>query len=209
MSMGHPANLINQNHPSFGAKSMWFLFATQVNGSYRRMLLVEAKNPWAIQCMERILGSDQRVSPTCHCILVFRDCDIGRRHDMAEEISLQEFVETMVEPSRLLDDSCTVQALTHALAPERPVAVVRALPPPKKTEQKPEPKKSAEKTEKNKEEPAKEDANTVALRSKLSGVLSGMGFKADQYGPVVRALDVNSGSDINTLVRLSLQKLVA
>jgi hypothetical protein len=218
--MSHPANFIGSDHPSFGARQQWFLFATKVKGATQRLLLVDAKNPWAIQCMERMLGNDQRVSPTCECVLVFRDCNIGLRGDMAEEISFEEFVTVMVDPNRWLNDTCTVEAFEQAMRAEQmPVrAAPKALPPARRATPAlaPTPVSRPRTTAKTPrvtppsipaQAPMENEPNPN--HAKLVGVLAGMGFKQAQIEPALKKLKNAPTENFDEMVRLALVNLAA
>lgn len=201
--MSQPANFIGESHPSFGHKQMWFMFSMTVRGSITKVFLVNAQNPWAIQCIERVLGTDQKASPTCNCLAVFRDCNIGVRSDMVEELGFQEFMEVIVDKDRFLSDSLTIHAFQKAISyREVPESTKRALPPPRRHRDAPTP------VVVSKNEPEAKKTQPSARRAQVLGILTGLGYKAAQVEPVLGSLDVNfDDEDINKVVHMALQGL--
>lgn len=197
--------MIGHDHPSFGTEQAWFMFAIRYNGSINRILLVNAKTPWAVQCMERILGEDQKVSATCECVSVFRDCSIGIRNDVIDEVPFQEFMEVMVDKKRLLDDGLAIEAFQNAtITVKAPESSMRALPPPRKTTVVRSMITTVAEPVKKPEVKRKHGRGF----SKVHGVLLGLGYKASQVDMALREMDV----DFDTLscdeaVHQALQKL--
>lgn len=114
--MESEASTIGESHPSFGCGQAWFMFAKQSNGTVSRLLLVEAKTPWAVQTLERIVAKDGRAAPDCELLTVHRQCpSIGIRSDFVEEVEYTDFVTDHVELSRLLTDSLSIHAFQQSL----------------------------------------------------------------------------------------------
>ena len=113
------ANLIGRDHPSFGIGHAWFLFSvTDLKaGRISRLLLVEARNAWAVQTLERI-AYDGKASPNCELLTVHRECDIGIRSRMVEEVQYVDFMLDVVHPDRLLRDALVTTGFQHSLTPE-------------------------------------------------------------------------------------------
>lgn len=198
-----PASFIGENHPSFGCGQAWFMFAMRVRGSITKVLLVNAHNPWAVQCVERILGEDQKASNTCECLSVFRDCSIGIRNDSIEEISFMEFMTVIVDKDRYLNDTLTIHAFEEAIKPapesqQRQVPVPRRLPPvPPSQSQKKMPEKA-------------KSGQGSPRYTQVLGVLTGLGYKSDQVVPVLKSLDVDfDNGDLNKIVHLALQNIAS
>jgi hypothetical protein len=138
------ANLIGRNHPSFGIGHAWFLFSVTDLKANRisRLLLIEARNAWAVQTIERI-AHDGKASPNCNLLTVHRECDIGIRSDMVEEIQYVDFMLDIVHPDRLLRDALITTGFQRSLTSEEVayakqkmgnpscVPTVLALPEPK------------------------------------------------------------------------------
>lgn len=205
--MTRPANFIDQNHPSFGTNQAWYTFAMRIKGSITKLFLVNAKNPWAVQCIERLLGDDQKVSATCECIMVFRDCSIGVRNDLVEEISLEEFISVIVDKSRFLNDGLTIEAFQRSIQQKMSVPVsvpVQRLPPPRRPHTVPivtERKEKAPETKKNTSGPGYQ---------KTLGILIGIGYKSAQIEPILRKMDVDfDKDDMNEIVHIALQHMAA
>jgi len=108
-------NILDKDHPSFGTKNAAFLFAIGT-----RFLTVEAKNPYAVAALERLLmNNNQSVSDTCRVICVFRDYhNVGVRDDLVEEVSYVDFMTDIVNPSWLLTDTVTVTCFSKSISPE-------------------------------------------------------------------------------------------
>ena len=113
------ANLIGRDHPSFGICHAWFLFSvTDLKvGRISRLLLVETRNAWAVQTLERI-AYDGKASPNCELLTVHRECDIGIRSNMVEEVQYVDFMLDMVHPDRLLRDALVTTGFQRSLTPE-------------------------------------------------------------------------------------------
>lgn len=200
--MNRPASFIGHDHPSYGTAQAWFTFAMRVRGAVTKVFLVNAKNPWAVQCIERLLGEDQKVSTTCECLMVFRDCSIGIRGDLAEEISFEEFVSVIVDKDRFLNDPLTIEAFQQAIsATSMPLL---AAPPPRR------PQPAPVKTVAEKAAPAPKKAIGGPGYAKVSGVLTGLGYKQAQLEPILKGLDVDFESgNVNEIVHTALQALAA
>lgn len=140
-----PADMIDQHHPSFGCEQAWFTVAvSRPNGpGVTKILLVEAKNAWAVQTIERIAVDGGRISRTCQVLAIHRDCsDVGIRSDLVEEISYVDFMIDIVDPDLLLEDPMTATGFRNSLneeerayasaklasVPSRPVTPVRLVP---------------------------------------------------------------------------------
>lgn len=116
-----PADMIGQHHPSFGCVQAWFTVAvSRPNGpGMTKILLVEAKNAWAVQTVERIAVDGGRVSKTCQVLSVHRNCsDVGIRSDLVEEISYVDFMIDIVDPGLLLEDPMTASGFRNSLSEE-------------------------------------------------------------------------------------------
>lgn len=109
--MESPA-LLTKSHPSFGHSFVAFLFKEG-----EKLILVEAKNSWAVQVIERILLQDKAVSPTCHVLLVFRDSEnIGIRSESVQEVKYVDFMIDHVEPSRIMTDAAMAYSFRCSLS---------------------------------------------------------------------------------------------
>lgn len=206
--MSHPANMIGHDHPSFGTSQAWFMFGMRFKGSITKILLVDAKTPWAVQCIERLLGDDQKVSDTCECISVFRDCDIGIRNDLIEEVSFQEFMEVIVDKKRLLDDGLTIEAFGNALkAPKQlkaPESGRHIVPPPRRVRPAIPIITTVSESVKT-QEPKRMQGKNYA---RVQGVLLGLGYKSGQVNPILDDMDINfERVSCDEIVHLALQKL--
>jgi hypothetical protein len=113
------ASLIGRDHPSFGVGHAWFMFSVtdRRTGGITRILLVEARNAWAVQAVERI-AYDGKASPNCDLLAVHRECDIGVRSDLVEVVRYVDFMLDVVHPDRLLRDALVTTAFQRSLTPE-------------------------------------------------------------------------------------------
>lgn len=113
------ADLIGRDHPSFGIGHAWFLFSITDLQAERisRLLLVEARNAWAVQTLERI-AYDGKASPNCDLMTVHRECDIGIRSKMVEVVPYVDFMLDVVHPDRLLRDALVTTGFQRSLTPE-------------------------------------------------------------------------------------------
>lgn len=107
---------LTTSHPSHGCKQAYFLFGLRAGSGFSKMLIVLAENEHAVAFVERLVASDNRVSPTCELLSVHRDCSsIGARSDMVEEVPFGNFALDMVERSRVTRDPLAYEALQEAL----------------------------------------------------------------------------------------------
>lgn len=93
-------DLLKPEHPSYACDQAWFLFGMRKLGATVRLFLVEASGRSQVHLLER-LSEGGSVSPTCALMAVFRSCpDVGIRSDAVEEISIEDFVDSLVAPER-------------------------------------------------------------------------------------------------------------
>lgn len=180
--------ILDRDHPSFGTAQATFQFAMEDvrTGALSRLVSVEAKNPYAVAAIERVLvKNDQRVSPNCRVLCVFRDCrSVGVRDDLVEEVPYVDFMTDIVEPGWLLSDAGIAACFSKSITPEErehALAKARALDAAPSR-----PRLSAVRDEEpDDEEP--EEAGTDQ-REQLVAALAGMGFKKAAVEKFVRGL---------------------
>jgi hypothetical protein len=114
------AQQVGLNHPSFGYGQAWFTFALiNSSGILIRLLMVEAKNPWAIQTLERIVLEDGKVSPTCELLSVAKHCtELDTRSETTVKVKYVDFLLDIVEPRRLIKDALVATAFDKSLTPD-------------------------------------------------------------------------------------------
>lgn len=110
--MGNTANM-----NSFGYQQAWFLFALTRDGAMVRLFLVEAKNPWAIQTLERVT-QDGRVSPTCELLSVSRHASVDFRSRKLHEVKYVDFMLDIVEHGRVLQNAVVASTFEQSLTAE-------------------------------------------------------------------------------------------
>ena len=178
------------------------------------MILVEAKGPWAVQTMERLLQKDGAVSDTCFSLLVHRECpSIGIRAEIVEEVSYVDFMLDVVEPGRLLEDSIVSVSLRNSLTAEERAHASRKLenpaPVPARV-QNPVPVPAQApvlRVVKNSMSPPMEETPTYA---KLTGGLIHLGFKKADVKKFIDSLGPRLHSEkIEDLIRLGIKELAA
>jgi len=171
-------NVIDRDHPSFGAKRATFLFAIGT-----KLLLVEADNPYAVATIERILvNNNQMVSETCRVLCVFRNCDSGIRDESVDEVFYIEFITDIVDPNHILNDDITSTCFGKSVnQKEREYMLNR--------------EKTLESilTEEVTQEEMPSVQEIPGNRDNLVGALSGMGFKKN----AVEKFVVGLGSRVN------------
>lgn len=122
MSMMHSldmntASILSNEHPSYGCEQAWFLFSVQSDGRISKLLLIEAKNIWAVQTLER-LAVDGLVSQNCQLLAVHRRCsDVGIRSDLVDEIDYVDFILDVVDPRRITGDQWAAASFQQSLTP--------------------------------------------------------------------------------------------
>lgn len=111
------ASILSNEHPSYGCEQAWFLFSIQNGDKVSKLLLVEAKNVWAVQTLER-LAVDSFVSRNCQLLMVHRRCsDVGIRSDLVDEIDYVDFILDIVEPRRITGDQWAAASFQQSLTP--------------------------------------------------------------------------------------------
>jgi hypothetical protein len=200
------SDVVDQTHPSFGCQQAWFTVAVCKPGSpgaITRLLLVEARNEWAVATIERVAASDGgRVSPNSFIVAVHRNCsDVAMRSALVDEIDYVDFMLDLVEPGRILQDAVTATAFRSSLDGEdltrarmklknyAPAPVMKEDPPvlpvPVKTWKDPGP----------------------AADRLASGLIS-LGFKATQVKKLVESLgDRPANEPIESLMREAISRL--
>jgi len=113
------ASFLGTEHPSYGCEQAWFLFSVRDARRVARLLLVEAKNPWAVQALERVAGQDGMVSGNCELLTVHRQCpSIGIRSGLVSEVDYVDFVTDIVDPGLIAGDQWAAAAFQRSLSPE-------------------------------------------------------------------------------------------
>lgn len=93
-------DLLKPEHPSYACDQAWFLFGMGKPGATVRLFLVEASDRSRVHLLERV-SEGGSVSPTCVLMAVFRSCpDVGIRSEAVEEISIEDFMDSLVAPER-------------------------------------------------------------------------------------------------------------
>lgn len=111
------ANLIGPNHPSFGNQQAWFLFAlSNEQGAMVRLLLVEARNAWAVQTLERVAADGGQVGPNCELISVSRHASMDFRSRKVTEVKYVDFMLDIVEHGRLMQDTLVTTSFEQSLS---------------------------------------------------------------------------------------------
>jgi hypothetical protein len=186
------ASVIGKSHPSFGCGQAWFLFAkTDSAGRMGKLLLVEAKNAWAVQTLERI-AADGRVAPDCELLSVHRQCpSIGIRSDRMEEVEYSDFVSDHVELSRVLSDTLSAHSFQSSLTDgdrarlltDRPAPALSAAPA------------------------ALPSASDVS--DDVMAALIDLGFKKPQAKRIIDSIPAISGMSVEDALHAALQKAQA
>lgn len=95
------------------------MFSVRDAGNVARLLLVEARNEWAVQAIERIVAADGTASRNCELLTVHRQCpSIGIRSDFVSEVEYVDFMVDVVDPGRIAGDQWTAAAFQQSLTPE-------------------------------------------------------------------------------------------
>lgn len=206
------SRILYADHPSFGTERAVFLFA--LGQGPARILSVEATNPWAVLCMERLLLGDGKASENCQVLQVIREYgNVGTRSEMAEEVPFMDFILDIADMDRLLgggqDDALVLEAFKNALSDaERQQAMfklqaLRQLPEKNLFDGMPELPEVIE-TEVEVLPAADDQAD------KLSSALVGLGFKRPEVRRFVSTLgNETRTSDMHSLLRKGLQALSA
>lgn len=204
---------LDKSHPSFGCKKAMFQFAlTAADGRVARFLLVEANNPAAVICIERILMMDGgRVSDNCRVICVFRDCrNVGTRDDLMNEVPYVDFMQDIVNPDFILNDSITSSAFSQSLSPEereyvnrKEAEIGQATTVQEAEVPLPEPPVKVSKKE-------RKEVNTPEHVQKLESSLCGMGFRKGDVRKFLDGLDTATlQKPLPDLVRQGIMQLTA
>lgn len=184
-------NVIDRDHPSYGAKRASFLFTIGT-----KLLLVEANNPHAVATLERVLiNNNQTVSETCRVLCVFRNCDSGIRDESVDEVLYIEFMTDIVDSNHILNDDITSTCFSQSVTPrEREYMANR------------EKALDLAAGESVQEVPVREEI--PENRNNLFSALSGMGFKKKEVEKFISGLGPRVNEEpITNLIREGLRSL--
>jgi hypothetical protein len=205
--------ILPKGHPSFGTQKAVFLFG--LGNGPTRILSVEATNPWAVLCLERLLLADGRASANCRVLQVVRDYrNVGTRDEMTEEVPFVDFMLDIADMDRFLggtnDDTLVLEAFKRSLSDaERQVATLKL----QAIRQAPE-----RDIFEGFEMPASDTfevtpAAPVASEDqadKLTSALVGLGFKKTEVRQFVTQLGTRTQTDnLHSLLREGLRALAA
>ena len=110
---------INQDHPAFGTGQALYQFAFSNKDGIGRLIIVEAKNPWAIFVLEKLIAKNNRVSDKCFVMAIFRECPkVGLKSDLIDEVSYIDFMIDVVDSDLLLSDPVITTAFQNSLSQE-------------------------------------------------------------------------------------------
>lgn len=205
------SQILYADHPSFGTERAVFLFALGTGPT--RILSVEASNPWAVMCMERLLLADGKASKNCRVLQVVREYkNVGTRDEMAEEIPFVDFMLDIADMDKLLgeaqDDALVLEAFKNALSDaERHQAMLKLRALQELPEENIFDNLPGSGTVPAAVEvlPAVEDQ-----ADKLTSALVGLGFKKPEVRRFVASLgDETRTLDMHSLLRKGLQALAA
>jgi hypothetical protein len=189
-------NVITPDHPSYGFDQAWFLFA-MVSDKIERVILVEAKNAWAVQTIERI-AVDGMVSSNCQLLAVHRHCpSIGLRSDLIGEISYVDFLIDIIDPNRINADSLTSTAVQNSLSSEERSYAIQKMNAMQNTRCSDDPK-----------HPISGSVSEHANYQDLMAALTGLGFKKNQAKRVLDEMGVRIAyMKMEDSIKEALQKL--
>jgi len=202
--------ILYQGHPSIGTQRAVFMFA--LGKGPTRILTVEATNPWAVLCLERLLLTDGKASDNCRVLQVIREYrNVGTRDEMTEEVPFMDFMLDIADTDRLLggtnDDVLIMEAFKNALSEtERQAAAIKleaqqSAPRDIFAGYQPETMEVAPKVP----EVASEDQS-----EKLTSALVGLGFKKSEVRQFVASLgDQAHTESLHSLLRQGLRALAA
>jgi len=225
-------SILQPSHPSYGCTQAWFVFGVlNPAGDITRVLIVEAKNIWAVQTLERVSNKDNRVNDHCELMTVGRQCaSLGTRSDRAVEVSYVDFLIDIVEPHRLVEDHYIATTFDRSLTDADRAYAAKKLEALEKQSRVPEqvpeqsiPDLTEAELEALYDEDAKQQAEqsaapvmnkflsdhysiqTSSTHHRVTAALLDLGFKKQQIGQVMGEIDA-SGTVENT-VKLALQQL--
>ena len=211
---------LDSTHPSYGCTSAVFQFAmTDHVGRVVRFLLVEARNVEAVICIERILMMDGgKVAPNCRVICILRNCtSVGTRDDLMNEVLYVDFMQDIVRPELILNDTVTAACFAQSLSTEeREYAKSKAEalgqePLPMEAdvvEVVPAPAPAVVKVQKK--AVSKPKKNSDASMQKLESSLCGLGFKKGDVQKFIDDLgDSAKSKPLQDLIRDGIVNLSA
>lgn len=125
-------NAIPHQHPSFGCGEAAFIFAKLIPGPFggiEKLILVETKNEWAVQTIERILLIfNNEVNEGYKVMAAFRDCStIGIRNVELVEIEYIDFMMNIVNHAYIINDPITATVFERSLTDETRNQAIRML----------------------------------------------------------------------------------
>ena len=201
-----PESILQPNHPSYGCDQAWFVFGVlNPSGNITRVLIVEAKNTWAVQTLERVAGNDNKVNDHCELMTVGRNCSsIGTRSDKAVEVSYIDFILDIVEPGRLLEDYYISTTFDRSLTDEDRKYAAKKLEEMNEASQ-----ESVETKEPDPVFVPKAECfnDKPIIRHKSISALLDLGFKKQQVNNIIDEVGVQN--TVEETVKSALQRLYA
>lgn len=204
--------IINKNHPSFGANQAYFMFGIIDNGAYCRTVLVEAKNPWAVQVIERIAIKEQ-VSEKCFLLAVFIDShNVGMRHNSCDEISYVDFMLDMVDSDLILSESAVAHAFQRSLSAEDVAYAKSKMNGAWFNQDKPKSKMKLDETVSQSFDDEKEfDGSKTEVYGPYTTAMSalvGLGYKKPQAKVALDKIGINIFNlELNDIIKTALRNL--
>lgn len=189
-------SILHEDHPSYGCDKAWFIFSDNKVGIVNRLILVEARNTFAVQTLEAIAASnDGMMNDTCELHMVIRNPEsIGIRSDFVEGMDYVVFITEIVDASKIVSNSLVCAALQNSLpVGECNAATAELFSGIRNTPNKPEPKTVVD----------------SHIYDNAMSALIGMGFSKLQAVNLINSVGPQANSmDLNSLIKQALKNNV-
>lgn len=234
--MKTPESILQPSHPSYGCDQAWFVFGVvNSRGDITRVLIVEAKNTWAVQTLERVSNKDNKVNDYCELMTVGRKCSsLGTRSDRAVEVSYVDFILDIVEPNRLLEDYYVSTTFSRSLSDTEREYAAKKLEALESQSQPDEPNRSQSPYRDNSRSllempdapvvnsrsllempdapvaassPVPVQPGSIAIKYRAMAALLDLGFKKAQVNKVLDEIEANG--TVEDTIKSALQRLCA
>jgi hypothetical protein len=192
-------NYLQADHPSYSTEQAYFLFEVSDG-----LFVVEAKNRYAVQAIELMVGDDNTVAPGVKIMAVFRGCDVGIRQGITD-ISYAVFIAKVANKDLIASSPALKECIAVSLSPEDRLELADIA---QYIRENPEAQEEASEAEEEASEMGIGAPSNAAVN--LESALAGLGYSKANIKRFVASLGSRvSREPINTLLREGIRNLTS
>jgi hypothetical protein len=194
-------NYLTEDHPSYNTKQAYFLFAVSDG-----LFVVEAKNQYAVQAIELLVGDDHVASPGVRLMAIFRDCGVvGLRQNEITTITYAVFLSKVADKDQIASSPQIKECIAASLSPEDRTELANIA---QYIRENPEAEEEASEAEEEASRTDIETPNNAA--TKLEGALAGLGYSKASVKRFVTSLGPRVAREpMNVLLREGIRNLTS